>query len=81
MNDPDDDYIWSGRLSDIEDSEPEVPSNSEGDPEEYMTFEVIPWAHPIPRVVLILPGVSVLNWYLYTGQGKIGFTYADDRTV
>jgi hypothetical protein len=28
-------------------------------------------------MVAIMPGVSVLNWYLYTGQGKVGFTYGE----
>ena len=79
--DVEDEHPWSGRLSDTSDPEEEQNPIQEGDPEEYMAFEVVPWARPTPTIVIVFPGVSVLNWYLYTGQGKVGFTYADDRTV
>ncbi len=45
-------------------------------PEEDTHCLVIPWIGG--NLLMITPGVSVLNWYLYTGQGKTGFTYGRD---
>ena len=45
-------------------------------PEEDTHCLVIPWIWS--KLIMITPGVSVLNWYLYTGQGKTGFTYGRD---
>ena len=61
--------------SDTEDSEP-TPS-PEGTWQEWATWPIVPWSYPAGRVVLIMPGVSVLNWYLYTGGGKRGYVHAE----
>ena len=59
-------------------TEEETPLQAqEGTPEEYMTWQVMPWSYPAGQMVAIMPGVSVLNWYLYTGGGKFGFTHGE----
>ena len=62
--------------SDSDEDEPIPPL--EGTWQEYAMWQIIPWSYGAGQVVMVMPGISVLNWYLFTGGGKRGFIHGQD---